>query len=282
MVVDLLERAAALSKLGSLLAATAAAGRVVLVAGEAGIGKSALLRRFAEQHAADARFLAGACDPLLTPRALGPLHDIARQTRGRLAELLASGGSREAVFAAFLDQLVQPPQRQVVVVEDAHWADEATLDLLVFLWRRLERTPAMLIVTYRDDELGADHPLRGVLGVLPQQVAHRVRPQPLSEAAVAELARRAGRPAAGLRALTGGNPAAGHRGAGRPRRRRPHDRPRPGAGALRRPTGRRPGGGAAGRCGPHPGRAVAAGGGVAAEPAGGGGVRRRRAAGRRP
>jgi DNA-binding CsgD family transcriptional regulator len=94
----------------------------------------------------------------------------------------------------------------VVVVEDAHWADEATLDLLVFLGRRMERTSALLIVTYRDDELGADHPLRGVLGALPQGVVHRVRPQPLSEAAVAELARRAGRPAAGLRALTGGNP----------------------------------------------------------------------------
>jgi DNA-binding CsgD family transcriptional regulator/tetratricopeptide (TPR) repeat protein len=72
--------------------------------------------------------------------------------------------------------------------------------------RRLERTSAMLIVTYRDDELGADHPLRGVLGVLPQGVVHRVRPLPLSEAAVAEMAREAGRPAAGLRALTGGNP----------------------------------------------------------------------------
>jgi tetratricopeptide (TPR) repeat protein/type II secretory pathway predicted ATPase ExeA len=206
MVVDLLERSAALSELGSLLAATAVGGRVVLVAGEAGIGKSALLRRFAEQHAADARFLAGACDPLLTPRALGPLHDIARQTGGRLAELLASGGPREAVFAAFLDQLVQPLQRQVVVVEDAHWADEATLDLLVFLGRRLEPTPAMLVVTYRDDELSVDHPLRGVLGALPQAVVHRVRLRPLSAAAVAELARRAGRSAAGLQEVTGGNP----------------------------------------------------------------------------
>jgi hypothetical protein len=69
---------------------------------------------------------------------------------------------------------VQSPRRQVVVVEDAHWADEATLDLLVFLGRRLERTRALLIVTYRDDELGADHPLRGVLGVLPHGVVHRV------------------------------------------------------------------------------------------------------------
>jgi DNA-binding CsgD family transcriptional regulator/tetratricopeptide (TPR) repeat protein len=204
--MDLLERASLLEELDAELAATAAGGRVVLLAGEAGIGKSALVRRFTERRSADARFLLGSCDPLLTPRALGPLHDIAGQTGGRLAELLDSGGPREAVFAAFLDQLAQPPLRQVVVVEDAHWADEATLDLLVFLGRRLERTPALLVVTYRDDELGADHPLRGVLGALPRRVVHRARPQPLSEAAVAELAWRAGRPATGLRALTGGNP----------------------------------------------------------------------------
>jgi DNA-binding CsgD family transcriptional regulator len=176
-----------------------------LVAGEAGIGKSALVRRFAEERSGEARFLLGACDPLLTPRALGPLHDIARQTGGRLAELLASGAPREAVFAALLDQLAQPP-RQVVVVEDAHWADEATLDLLVFLGRRLERTPALLLVTYRDDEVGVDHPLRGAVGRLAPEAVRRLRLQPLSAAAVAELARRAGRPPAGLRALTGGNP----------------------------------------------------------------------------
>jgi DNA-binding CsgD family transcriptional regulator/tetratricopeptide (TPR) repeat protein len=204
--MDLLERSSLLEELSGVLAATAAGGRVVLLAGEAGIGKSALVKRFTERQSADARFVLGACDPLLTPRALGPLHDIARQTGGRLAELLASGGSREAVFAAFLDQLAHPPQQKVVVVEDAHWADEATLDLLVFLGRRLEQTPVMMIVTYRDDELGADHPLRGVVGALPQAMVHRMRPQPLSEAAVAELARRAGRPPAGLRALTGGNP----------------------------------------------------------------------------
>jgi predicted ATPase len=204
--MDLLERSSLLEELSAMLAATAAGGRVVLLAGEAGIGKSALVKRFTQRQSADARFLLGACDPLLTPRALGPLHDIARHTGGRLAELLASGGPREAVFAAFLDQLAQPPRRQAVVVEDVHWADEATLDLLVFLGRRLERTPAMLIVTYRDDELGADHPLRGVLGALPQGVVDRVQLGPLSGAAVAELARRAGRPAAGLRALTGGNP----------------------------------------------------------------------------
>ena len=87
----------------------------MLVSGEAGIGKSALVRRFAERHGVDARCLLGVCDPLLVPGALGPLHDIARQTRGRLAELLATGGSREAVFAGFMDTLEQGPQRRVVV-----------------------------------------------------------------------------------------------------------------------------------------------------------------------
>jgi AAA ATPase domain len=178
----------------------------VLVSGEAGIGKSALVKRFAERRTADARFLLGACDPLLIPRALGPLHDIARQAGGRLAALLAAGSPREELFAALLDELDQPSRPQVLVVEDAHWADEATLDLLVFLGRRLERTPAMLIVTYRNDELAADHPLLTVVTSLPREAVRRLPLPPLSERATAELAHRAGRSAAGVRALTGGNP----------------------------------------------------------------------------
>jgi DNA-binding CsgD family transcriptional regulator/tetratricopeptide (TPR) repeat protein len=204
--MDLLERSSVLDELSGVLAATAAVGRVVLVAGEAGIGKSALVKRFTERHSGEARFLFGACDPLLTPRALGPLHDLGREAGGRLAALLVAGSPREHLFAALLDELGRRSRRQVIVVEDAHWADEATLDLLVFLGRRMERTRALLIVTYRDDELAVDHPLRAVVGRLPQNAVRRLRLEPLSEAAVAELARRSGRPAAGLHALTGGNP----------------------------------------------------------------------------
>src|SRR5919201_4053743 len=204
--MDLLERAALLDELSGVLAATANGGHVVLVAGEAGIGKSALVRRFTERHSVDARFLLGACDPLLTPRALGPLHDLGRQTGGRLAALLAAESSREQLFAALLDELDQGARPQVVVVEDVHWADEATLDLLVFLGRRMERAKALLIVTYRDDELAVDHPLLAVISSLPQDAVRRLPLQPLSEAAMAELARRAGRPSTGLQALTGGNP----------------------------------------------------------------------------
>ena len=191
-VIELLERSSLLNDMSGVLADAATGGRIILVAGEAGIGKSALVKGFTERHSAEARFLLGACDPLLTPRALGPLHDLGRQTGGRLAALLAGGGPREELFAACLDELDQ--RRQVMVVEDAHWADEATLDLLMFLGRRMERTRAVLIVTYRDDELSGDHPLRTMVGRLPPQMVRRLRLEPLTEAAVAELARRSGRP----------------------------------------------------------------------------------------
>ncbi|MET7393850.1 AAA family ATPase [Dactylosporangium sp. NPDC005572] len=203
--MDLLERAAALDELDAGLTGLSSRGGVVLLAGEAGIGKSALVKQFRRLRSAQADFLTGACDPLLTPRALGPVYDIAREAGGRLGESLASG-RRETIFAAFLGHLTTAARRQVVVVEDAHWADEATLDLLVFLGRRMEHTPALLLVTYRDDELGADHPLLTVIGRLPADAVRRIRLDPLSEAAVAEMARRVGRPDAGLRALTGGNP----------------------------------------------------------------------------
>ncbi len=120
-VVDLLERSSVLNELSDVLAATAVGGRVALVAGEAGVGKSALVKRFTELLSADIRVLVGGCDPLLTPRARGPLHDVGRQTGGRLAALLTAGSPREQLFAAFLDEL-HHHQRQVV--EDAHWADE--------------------------------------------------------------------------------------------------------------------------------------------------------------
>jgi DNA-binding CsgD family transcriptional regulator/tetratricopeptide (TPR) repeat protein len=203
--MELLERSALLTDLDNALAAEPE-GRVVLVAGEAGIGKSALVRRFIQRHEGDARFLIGLCDPLLTPRALGPLRDIAGQIGGPLAERLAAGAAQEEIFTAFLDELAAHNGPQVIIVEDAHWADEATMDLLIILGRRLERLRVLLIVTYRDDELGTDHPFRAVLSGVPSDRMVHIRPAPLSEAAVAELARRAGRPGTGLHAITGGNP----------------------------------------------------------------------------
>src|SRR5689334_16314809 len=96
-------------------------GRVVLVSGEAGVGKTMLVREFCDR--ADRLVLWGACDALRTPRPLGPLHDIARMAGGDLAAVMAGTSPRHAMFNAFLDELSL--RDAVVVVEDAHWADEA-------------------------------------------------------------------------------------------------------------------------------------------------------------
>ncbi len=202
------ERSDALAMLEEMHRETARAGRIALVAGEAGIGKSTLVHAFADLCGARARVLFGVCDPLVTPRAAGPLHDIGRQAGGALAGRLNSGSGQSELFGALIDELSGPTQRprRVVVVEDAHWADEATHDMVVFLGRRIERLPAMLILTYRDDELGADHPLRATLSVLPRQVVRAVPVRPLSRQCVAEQAAQAGRDSGDLFERSGGNP----------------------------------------------------------------------------
>jgi hypothetical protein len=132
------------------------------------MGKTALLEAF-QQHAKDARWLWGACDGLLTPRPLGPLFDIGSQLDGELADLCRRRAPRDQLFAAFLAEIDAPAAFTVAVMEDVHWADDATIDLLSFLGRRLGRMKALLLATYRDDELGDDHPLRIVLGDLATQ-----------------------------------------------------------------------------------------------------------------
>jgi hypothetical protein len=143
----------------------------------------------------------------LTPRPLGPLFDVGPQASGELAELCRQGAPRDRLFAAFLGELSQPGGFTVVALEDLHWADEATIDLLSFVGRRLGRMPALLLATYRDNELGEDHPLRVVLGDLATQgAARRMRLPPLSEGAVRALAGQRGVDAAELYRVTGGNP----------------------------------------------------------------------------
>ena len=169
--MELLERSLFLDTLASYAAeARHGSGRLVLVSGESGIGKTALVEAFqAQLHAA--RWLWGACDGLLTPRPLGPLFDIAAQAGGRLSELCGQGATRDELFGAFLAEL-DSPALTVMVIEDVHWADEATIDLLRFAGRRLSRMKALVLVTYRDDELG-DDPLRLLLGDLATQRATR-------------------------------------------------------------------------------------------------------------
>ncbi len=203
----LLERESSLALLNESAAqATGGKGRLVLLGGEAGVGKSALVERL-HRDLPDARWSWSMCDGLFTPRPLGPLFDLADQFGGALLELCRAGADREELFRALLCQVSAPEVLDVVVVEDIHWADEATLDLLRYLSRRLRDAPVLLIVTYWDDGLAAGDPLRVTLGDLAsQRCTRRVGLVPLSPDAVRELAGGSGLPAPELYRLTGGNP----------------------------------------------------------------------------
>ncbi|HMK86207.1 MAG TPA: AAA family ATPase, partial [Steroidobacteraceae bacterium] len=202
--MELLEREHCFADLAKWLdAALQRGGCITLLCGEAGIGKTALLQEFARRQDR-VRVLWGACDALFTPRPLGPLHDIARQTRGALLSAVDSASAPNAVFAAALDELERG--QTLLVFEDMHWADEASLDLLTYLGRRIHRARSMLVVSYRDEELHPRHPLQLIIGGLPRASTQRMRLAPLSEAAVAQLAQRAGQASRGLHSVTGGNP----------------------------------------------------------------------------
>jgi DNA-binding SARP family transcriptional activator len=206
--VDLLEREGAFSELASCLAeARAGRGRVALVAAEAGGGKTAVVEAFCAEGAAGAEVLWGACDPLSTPRPLAPLLDMAQLIGGEFARRARDSGDRDALFDALLERLRAPGALHLLVFEDVHWADEATLDLLRVLGRRVGRMHTLIVVTYRDDELAPEHPLRTVLGDLAtSSVVRRIQLTPLSAAAIAELAGHRGRDPQGLLERTGGNP----------------------------------------------------------------------------
>jgi DNA-binding CsgD family transcriptional regulator/tetratricopeptide (TPR) repeat protein len=206
-VVRLLERESQLASLAEYAAqARQGDGRLVLIAGEAGVGKSALVEQ-AEHDLPEATWYWGACDGLFTPRPLGPLYDIAGRLGGELLELCRADAPREELFGALLRQASAPGKPHVLVVEDVHWADEATIDLLRFLGRRIRDVPVLLLATYRDEGLGATDLLRLALGDLAtHRCVRRMDLPPLSADAVAVLAGGSGLDPAALHRLTGGNP----------------------------------------------------------------------------
>jgi DNA-binding CsgD family transcriptional regulator/tetratricopeptide (TPR) repeat protein len=206
MAAGLLERVEELAELGA--AARAAAdgrGVVALVHGEAGIGKTALVQALPSRLPAGTRLLVGWCDALATPRTLGPLKDVAPLLGGRVTTALATG-ERDAVMAALPEALARGPVT-ALVVEDAHWADEATVDALRFLSRRLHDLRVLLVLTYRDDELDGDHPLTDLLGDLGHAAGVvRLPLRRLSREAVSELVGDRPVDAAVVHRLTDGNP----------------------------------------------------------------------------
>lgn len=206
--MELLERGPYLEQLASFLrGAVAGQGSLVLLAGEAGGGKTALVQQFGRSAEKTARVVIGACDPLSTPRPLGPLVDIAPSLGSDVADLLGGDKPRDRISQVFLRELASNGRPTLVVFEDVHWADQATLDLIRFLSRRIGSVPALFVVTYRSDEVGPRHPLRLVLGDLATSATvHRVSLPGLSEAAVRVLADGSGIDPGTLYRQTAGNP----------------------------------------------------------------------------
>jgi len=201
--MELLERSPQLDLLDERLAGVRGSGRgrLVLLAGEAGVGKTALVRAFCERHAG-VPVLTGACEALFTPRPLGPFLDIAARAGGEFEAVAENDPSPSDLLAALSRALRSP---MIIILEDLHWADEATLDVLRLLGRRVTGLSALVIATYRDEQMERVHPLRMVLGELTDGAVDRLDIEPLSLAGVQELAAGRGIDGQPLYERTGGN-----------------------------------------------------------------------------
>lgn len=205
--MELLEREAELAILKHLLDSTGAGvGAMVLVGGEAGAGKTSLVRQFAQEVADQARVLNVSCDGLSTPEPLGPLLDIAPALGLDVDRLFAPSVSRDHIYRAVLAAF-DPGLSTVVIAEDAHWSDEASLGILRFFARHLDGRRLLIVVTARDDELATTHPLRRLIGDLASEPRfHRVSLRPFSAPTIRALASKTRLDPDDLMRRTSGNP----------------------------------------------------------------------------
>ena len=181
-------------------------GHCFFIMGEAGIGKSSLVRAFIEKIEGKSKTYIALCDSLFTPRPLGPLYDFALQMKNFDAAFISVAHSRSELFTSFAQELTQHNKPVVIIIEDIHWADEATLDFIKFFARRISRTNCLLVLTFRDNELTKQHPLRNVMGELPVESFTRIHLPSLSSDAVQELADKKGYNGEDVYVISGGNP----------------------------------------------------------------------------
>jgi DNA-binding CsgD family transcriptional regulator len=207
--LELLERDAPLAQLNRIRARVRQSGRgeCVLIHGEAGIGKTSLVQEFMRglDPATTNLWIAG-CEALTTPRPLGPLVDLAERFPPSVAAALHSGSTWTGLFPAMLRHLRDAPQPTLLAIDDMHWADAATLDFVRYTGRRLQDAAVVLVLTWRSDELAAEHPWRRVLGELPAATTTRIELSRLSADAVATLAARSAHAAREVFEATAGNP----------------------------------------------------------------------------
>src|SRR5215204_453838 len=204
--MELVERAGFLDMLQAKFSTVAEGeGHCVFVSGEAGIGKTALVKAFCKEQGGDCDIYLGACDALFTPRPLAPLYDIIRQVNSELWPKGHTIEERSELFAEFFHEFSKKKGKTLIVFEDIHWADDATFDFIKFFARRITQLGCLFILTYRDD-ISFDHPLRNVLGQLPPASFTRMQLNPLSREAVEKMAREKGYSGEDVYGITGGNP----------------------------------------------------------------------------
>lgn len=187
---------------GYLADVRAGRGRTVLLAGEAGLGKSALLRRFSDAVRTEGiRLLTGECTEIEARRPFGPFIDALISAGIPLPDELGQGGpgaqpvaetERYRVHAAFAERLARASEAGpvAVTIEDLHWGDEATFELVPYLARKLRDRPVLLLATYRSDELHRTHPFNHVLAELTRgRLAEEVRLRSLTTAELADMIR---------------------------------------------------------------------------------------------
>ena len=181
-------------------------GHCFFIIGEAGIGKTSLVKTFLKEVEDESIEYIGTCDSLFTPRPLAPLYDLALQINEDWVDKIRSISSRAELFTKFVQVLTQKQRPVVVVFEDIHWADEATLDFVKFFARRINRTKCLFILTSRDDSTDQQLPLGNVLGDLAPDTYTRIELTPLSKHAVQKLADEKGYDGEDVYSISGGNP----------------------------------------------------------------------------
>jgi DNA-binding CsgD family transcriptional regulator/tetratricopeptide (TPR) repeat protein len=205
--MELVERAEFLALLQAKFSMVAdGEGHCVFVSGESGIGKTSLVKAFCKEQGAGCKIYRGACDALFTPRPLAPLYDIIWQLNSELWPKGHIIEERSAFFAEFFHEFSKQKGKTLIVFEDIHWADDATFDFIKFFSRRITQLGCLFILTYRDDHITSDHPLRNVLGQLPPDSFTRMQLNPLSREAVEKLAGAKGYSGEDVYGITGGNP----------------------------------------------------------------------------
>ena len=180
-------------------------GSLMLLHGEAGAGKTTVVEHFVDSLPSTAALMLAACEPLFAARPLGPLLDVINMLPPRLAASIRDGDVTKNLFSDLLNHLQTLNDPLVWVIEDVHWADAGTLELLRYLGRRLRTLPVLVIATFRDDDLAIDHPLRLAVGELPAATIERIEIPSLSRAAVHTLAATTERDCDELFEVTGGN-----------------------------------------------------------------------------